>query len=111
MTLAHDIHQLVLAMDGVATVYSPDPVWLAAVKQVAARVVDGSPEPHCLVEWENTDDGARPTVCVQLRIGTVGSVPTPELVRSVAARIRALVSERHPEADVKVVAQVSSIGI
>lgn len=111
MTLAHDIHQLVLAMDGVATVYSPDPVWLAAVKRVAARVVADSPEPLCLVEWENTDDGARPAVCVQLRIGSVGTVPTPDLLRSVAARIRELVSAQHPEADVKVVAQVSAIGI
>lgn len=42
MSLEDDIHQLVLAMEGVATVYAADPVWLSALKQLGSLVDPGS---------------------------------------------------------------------
>lgn len=111
MTLAEYIHHLVLEMEGVGTVYSADPAWLTVVKTLVAEAGSTRESSPCAVHWEKTDDGARPTLRVQLRIGGDGSIPAPDLARSVAGRIRSLVNDRHADVDVKVYVQVSAIGM
>lgn len=117
MTLEDDIHQLVLSMEGVAMVYSADPVWLAAARQAASLLGSGGEAAAfvvCREEGPDADgmsDGARPAVSVRLRIGSNGTVPAPELARAVAAGIRTFVSGQRPEVDVNAVVQVSAIGV
>ncbi len=117
MTLEEDIHQLVLAMEGVATVYSADPVWLAALKQAASRLGSGGEAAVFVVCCEERldaggmSDGARPTVGVRLRIGSNGTVPAPALARAVAGGIRTFVSGQRPGVDVKAVVEISAIGV
>lgn len=111
MSLAADIHQMVLTTPGVATVYSADPLWLTAVKQVAAKLSPGSQEPPFVVCCEEAADGDKPTLTVRLRIGSDGSVPAPALARSVAGAVRALAAEQNPRAEVKTVVEISTIGI
>ncbi len=117
MTLEDDIHHLVLSMEGVATVYSADPVWLAAAKQAASLLGTGGDAAVFVVcreevpDADGMSDGARPAVSVRLRIGSNGTVPAPALARAVAAGIRTFVSGLRPEVDVKAAVEVSAIGV
>ncbi|SEE84369.1 hypothetical protein SAMN04489740_2754 [Arthrobacter alpinus] len=112
MSLEDQIHQWVMGLDGVDTVYSADPLWLTAVKQLGALVGAGESAtsvPFVVCAEEETDD--RPLMTVKVRIGTDGSVPAPALARSVAAEIRTLVVGQRPEVDVKTVVEVAALGV
>ncbi|MHA7303708.1 hypothetical protein ACX80E_00430 [Arthrobacter sp. TMN-49] len=119
MSLEGDIHRLVLGLDGIATVYSVDPLWMTVVKELGSLLASGAgpaqvPFVVCTEEYEADDaagDGRapRPVMNVKVRIGTDGSVPAPALARSVAALIRAHVAQRRPEMDVRAVVQIAAI--
>lgn len=134
MSLEDDIHQLVLAMDGVATVYAADPVWLSALKQVGSLVDSGSAAaPVPFVVCSDADDvgtqergtgtlgaeslgdggaaGGQLVMAVKIRIGTDGSLPAPAMARSVAGAIRTFVIALHPDVQVKAVVEISAIGV
>ncbi|WP_104110799.1 hypothetical protein [Arthrobacter sp. N199823] len=139
MSLEDDIHQLVLAMDGVATVYAADPVWLSALKQLGSLVDPGSgATPVPFVVCSEADDGGtqergpgpsgagslgeaslpdaasaggRSVMTVKIRIGTDGSLPAPAMARSVAGAIRTLVTARQPEVQVRALVEISAIGV
>lgn len=116
MSLEDGIHQLVLGMDGVAAVYTADPVWLTAVKQLGSLLSPGEAAPVPFVVCsEKADDagepGAAPAMSVRVRIGTDGSLPAPALARSVAAGIRAHLAVLRPGVDVKAVVEISAIGV
>lgn len=130
MSLEDDIHQLVLAMDGVATVYAADPVWLSALKQLGSLVDPDSsstrvPFVVCSEEVssetnetngtnETNDGGAvggQLVMTVKIRIGTDGSLPAPAMARAVAGAIRTFVIALHPDVQVKAVVEISAIGV
>lgn len=119
MSLEASIHELVLGMDGVAVVYTADPIWLMAMKQLGALLGPGgeaAPVPFVVCTEEAPDpaaDGgsARAAMTVRVRIGTGASAPAPGVARAVAGAIRALVSAQRPELDVKAVVEVSAIGV
>lgn len=122
MSLEDDIHHLVLGMDGVATVYSADPLWLNALKQLGALLGpngEPAPVPFVVCTEEIYDAGtagsgaaaaSRAVMSVRVRIGTDGSVPAPATARSVAALIRAHVAARRADVDVRAVVQIAAIG-
>lgn len=130
MSLEDDIHQLVLAMDGVATVYAADPVWLSALKQVGSLMDPDSSSPRvpfvvCSEEASSEASeaseaserngsgavGGQPVMTVKIRIGTDGSLPAPAMARSVAGAIRTFVIALHPDVQVKAVVEISAIGV
>lgn len=123
MSLEDDIHQLVLSLEGVATVYAADPVWLSALKQLGSLVDSGSaaaPVPFVVCsedassETSETNDRGlvgQPVMTVKIRIGTDGSLPAPVMARSVAGAIRTFVSALHPNVQVKAVVEISAIGV
>ncbi|POH61207.1 hypothetical protein [Arthrobacter glacialis] len=120
MSLEEDIHNMVLGADGVAAVYSADPLWLNAVKALGALLgPNGEPAPVpfvvCTEEAGLADDesgagATRPVMSVQVRIGTDGTLPAPATARSVAALIRAQVALQRPEVDVRAVVAIAAIG-
>lgn len=137
MSLEDDIHQLVLAMDGVATVYAADPVWLSALKQLGSLVDSGSAAaPVPFVVCSDADDvgtqergtgtlgaeslgaggaaggrSVKTVMTVKIRIGTDGSLPAPAMARAVAGAIRTFVIALHPDVQVKAVVEISAIGV
>jgi hypothetical protein len=118
MSLEEQIHELVLGLDGVATVYAADPLWLAVAKQVGALLSAGDeaaavPFVVCDVNKGGDDagSGGRPVLTVRIRIGSDGGVPAPALARGVAAAIRAFVAAEHPETGVVVAVEIAAIGI
>lgn len=114
MSLEDDIHQLVLAMDGVATVYAADPVWLSALKQLGSLVDPGSaaqPVPFVVCSDAVLPDAAGAVMTVKIRIGTDGSLPAPAMARSVAGAIRTFVAALHPDVQVKAVVEISAIAV
>lgn len=119
MSLEEDIHNVVLGADGVASVYSADPLWLNAVKALGALLgPNGEPAPVPFVvctEEAGLADGAgagatRPVMSVKVRIGTDGTLPAPATARSVAALIRSHVALQRPEVDVRAVVAIAAIG-
>lgn len=140
MSLEDDIHQLVLSLEGVATVYAADPVWLSALKQLGSLVDSGSaaaPVPFVVCSdaddvgtqergtgtlgAESLGDGGaagsrsfktvKTVMTVKIRIGTDGSLPAPAMARSVAGAIRNLVEVQRPDVQVKAVVEISAIGV
>lgn len=94
MSLEEDIHQMVLSMDGVATVYAADPVWLSALKQLGSLMdPDRAAQPVPFVvcseaassETDTGDTGGtgdagsscRSVMTVKIRIGTDGALRAP----------------------------------
>lgn len=111
MELEQDIHQLVLAMDGVAGVFAADPVWMTAVKQLGALLATGADAAAMRFVVSSEEDGTgAPVLTVRVRIGTDGSIAAPRLARSVAAGIRAFVAVRRPGVEVKAVVEIAAIG-
>lgn len=117
MSLEEDLHHVVLGADGVATVYSADPLWLNAVRQLGALLGpngEPAPVPFVVCTEEAGDDGAsgapRAVMSVKVRIGTDGTVPAPATARSVAALIRSHVAQQRPEVDVRAVVEIAAIG-
>ncbi|ALE93746.1 hypothetical protein AOC05_17750 [Arthrobacter alpinus] len=110
--MEEEIRELVLGVDGVAIVYSADPLWLTVLKQVGAALspVD-DPAQLPFVVCLRDDDGGRQIMRVQVRIGTNGAVPAPALARNVAAAIRVFVSARQPEVGVVAAVEVAAIGV
>jgi len=112
MSLEDQIHQCVLGLDGVGTVYLADPVWLTAVKQLGALIASGeSKAPAPFVVCVEEESEGRSLLTIKVRIGTDGSVPAPAMARSVASEIRSLVAETHPNMDVKTVVEVAALGV
>lgn len=119
MSLEEDIHNVVLGADGVAAVYSADPLWLKAVKALGALLgPNGEPAPVpfvvCTEEAGLADESGagatRPVMSVKVRIGTDGTLPAPATARSVAALIRSHVAQQRPEVDVRAVVAIAAIG-
>lgn len=132
MSLEEDIHQMVLSMDGVATVYAADPVWLSALKQLGSLMdPDSAAQPVPFVvcseaassETDTGDTGGtgdagstggsscRSVMTVKIRIGTDGALRAPDMARSVAGAIRTFVTALHPDVQVKAVVEISAIGV
>ncbi|MFQ4149506.1 hypothetical protein AAGW05_12540 [Arthrobacter sp. LAPM80] len=123
MSLEEDLHQLVLGMDGVATVYAADPLWLTMLKQVGGLLGQGddaAPVPFVVCSEDGAGDGAGDgaedgthdgIVTVRVRIGTDGAQPAPAVARNVAEGIRAHVSLQRPGTLVRAVVEVSAIGL
>ncbi|WP_449374517.1 hypothetical protein [Arthrobacter psychrolactophilus] len=112
MSLEEQIHQRVLGLDGVGTVYLADPVWLTAVKQLGALIASGETKaatPFVVCAEEEIE--GRSTMIVKVRIGTDGSVPAPAMARTVASEIRFLVGQTHPDKEVKTVVEVAALGV
>lgn len=112
MSLEDQIHQWVLGLDGVDTVYAADPLWLTAVKQLGALVGAGesaAPVPFVVCAEEEAD--GRAVMTVKIRIGTDGSVPAPAMARSVATEIRTIVAGQRPEVDVKAIVEIAALGV
>ncbi|WP_425862716.1 hypothetical protein [Arthrobacter sp. TWP1-1] len=112
MSLENQIHEWVLGLDGVGTVYSADPLWLTAAKVLGALVISGEPAgavPFVVCVEDEVEGHSLMTV--KVRIGADGSVPAPSLARSVAAEIRSFVAGQRPETDVKAVVEIAAIGI
>lgn len=112
MSLEEQLRELVRGLDGVATVYSADPLWLTVVKQVGALLSAGEeaaevPFVVCRVDG----DGETPVMTVQIRIGTDGGVPAPALARGVAAAIREFVGRERPELEVVAAVEIAAIGV
>ena len=122
MSMEEEIRQLVLSMDGVATVYAADPLWLTTAKRLGSLLEQGTAEPAhfvvCsdgieefpLVETTNTGDGAG-ALTIRTRIGTDGSLPAPATARAVADAIRVFATENYPFLSVKAIVEVSTIGV
>lgn len=129
MSLEEDIRQMVLSMDGVATVYAADPVWLSALKQLGSLMdPDSAAQPVPFVvcseaassETDTGDTGGtgsaggsscRSVMTVKIRIGTDGALRAPDMARSVAGAIRTFVTALHPDVQVKAVVEISAIGV
>lgn len=111
MNLEEQLRELVLGLDGVATVYSADPLWLTVVKQVGALLSAGEEAGVPFVVCRVDTDGERPVMTVQIRIGTDGGVPAPTLARGVAAAIREFVGQERPELDVVAAVEIAAIGV
>ena len=120
MSLEEDIHQLVLSMDGVATVYAADPVWLSALKQLGSLMDPDSaarPVPFVVCSEDSSSElsdggpGCRSVMTVKIRIGTDGALRAPDMARSVAGAIRTFVTALHPDVQVKAVVEISAIGV
>ncbi|MEV8181763.1 hypothetical protein [Specibacter sp. NPDC078692] len=126
MNLEEDIRQMVLSMDGVATVYAADPVWLSALKQLGSLMdPDSAAQPVPFVvcseaassETDTGDAGStggsscRSVMTVKIRIGTDGALRAPDMARSVAGAIRTFVTALHPDVQVKAVVEISAIGV
>lgn len=110
MSLEEEIRERVLNLDGVAVVYSADPLWLTVVKQVGALLSPGDeaaqvPFVVCQV------DGDLPLTTVRIRVGTDGSVPAPAVARDVAASIRSFVGSLHPGSEVVAAVEIAAIGV
>ena len=108
MTIEDRIHQLVLGVPGVATVFSADPAWLTVAKQVGALFTPGD-EPADIMFVACNVEGS--TLTVRIRVGTAADVPAPQLARAVAAEIRALVRSEQPGLDVVAAVEVSAIAV
>ncbi|PYI38949.1 hypothetical protein CVS30_06440 [Arthrobacter psychrolactophilus] len=112
MSLEEQIHQRVLGLDGVGTVYLADPVWLTAVKQLGTLIASGeSKAPAPFVVCVEEESEGRSLLTVKVRIGTDGSVPAPAIARSVASEIRSLVGEAHPHKEVKAIVELAALGV
>ncbi|MGN5732916.1 hypothetical protein [Arthrobacter psychrochitiniphilus] len=128
MSMEEEIRQLVLSMDGVATVYAADPLWLTTVKRLGLLLEQGTAEPaHFVVcsggieEFpliETTNTGYRTAagdgtgaLTVRTRIGTDGSLPAPATARAVADAIRVFATENYPFLSVKAIVEISTIGV
>jgi hypothetical protein len=124
MSLENDIHQLVLGLDGVAAVYTADPLWLAAVKQLGSLLGPGGEAAVPFVvcsesggdgdgegEGDGLGEAGGPVMTVKVRIGTDGSTPAPAMARDVAVAIRSFVAARRPGLGVKAVVEISAIGV
>lgn len=111
MSLEDQIHQRVLHMAGVATVYAADPVWLTAVKSLGALL--GSSETTALpyVVLSEDEREGQPLLTVKVRIGTDGSLPAPDTARQVAADIRAHLAVHRPDAEVKIMVEIAAVGV
>ncbi|MFB9165161.1 hypothetical protein [Arthrobacter psychrochitiniphilus] len=122
MSMEEEIRQLVLSMDGVATVYAADPLWLTTVKRLGLLleqgteelahfvVCSGGIEEFPLVDTTATGDGTG-ALTIRTRIGTDGSLPAPATARAVADAIRVFATENYPFLSVKAIVEVSTIGV
>ncbi|MDJ0317964.1 hypothetical protein [Arthrobacter antibioticus] len=121
MSLEDDVHQRVLDMDGVAVVYAVDPTWRTAVKTLGglllpAETAAATTFVACSETADPGSEGMRPVLTapvltVKVRVGTDGSVPAPQLARSVATGIRTFVAPRRPDFEVRVLVQIAAIGV
>lgn len=108
MTIEERIHQLVLGVPGVATVFSADPAWITVAKHVGALLAPGDEPADITFVACSVEDS---TMMVRIRVGSQPHVPAPQLARDVAAEIRALVRAEHPGLDVVAAVEVSAIGV
>ena len=122
MSLEDELHQLVLTMEGVSTVYSADPLWMNVLKQVGALLGpedDDVPTTFvvCSEEGRPASGGpasggpGRTLTTVRVRIGTSGAQPAPVVAKLVAEGIRAHVCAQRPDAEVKAVVEIAAIGL
>lgn len=116
MSLEDDVHQWVLDMDGVAIVYAVDPMWRTAVKTLGALLSPAETAGArtfvaCSENGGPGSEGLSPVLTVKVRVGTDGSVPAPELARTVATGIRTFVASRRPDFEVQVLVQIAAIGV
>lgn len=103
---------MVLGLEGVATVYAADPVWLTVLKQVGAALSPGeAPAQPPFVVCRMEDDDGRTAMRVQIRIGSNGDVPAPALARNIAAAIRGFVTKARPGLEVVAVVEIAAIGV
>lgn len=79
--LAAELHDAILAVDGVAEVFPARPLW-QNIAGAARSAVTGEPLPVVQVEFRGE------AVDVLARIGVGTARPAPAVVRSVAAAIR-----------------------
>ncbi len=108
MSMEEDIRQLVLDVDGVARVYSADPLWKSVARQLGALLGPGeAPAEEPFVDCRL--EGA--TLTVRIRVGTDGSVPAPALARTVAAAIRSFVVGQSPDSEVVAAVEIAAIGV
>lgn len=112
MSLEEDLHQLVLGMDGVATVYAADPLWLNVLKQVGVLLGpdDAGPVPFVVCS-EGGGESTSGSLTVRVRIGTDGAHPAPVVARMVAQGIRAHIDAQHQGMLVKAVVEVAAIAL
>jgi len=112
VSLEEDVRELVLGLEGVATVYSADPLWLTVLKQVSAALSPGDdPAQLPFVVCRMEDGDGRTLMRVQVRIGSSGDVPAPALARNVAAAIRGFVATAKPGLEVVAVVEIAAIGV
>ena len=117
MSLEDELHQLVLTMEGVSTVYSADPLWMNVLKQVGALMgTDGDDVPTTFVVCAEegrpaSGDTGRTLTTVRVRIGTSGAQPAPVVAKLVAEGIRAHVCARSPGTEVQAVVEIAAIGL
>lgn len=106
MSIVEALHELVLDVPGVGTVYPADPAWRSTVTTLASVLGPGMPEASpTLVELRIEHSLA----AVRVRVGANGQVPVPELARNVAAVLRRKLRDSIPQEVGTVTVQICSI--
>lgn len=109
MSLENELHALVTEIEGVATVYTVDPLWRSFARQIGAKLSQNSDAAHSFVDLSEENHGDAHVVTVRMRVGSDGSVPAPHVARTVASQIRAHVGAAHPDIHVVAAVEISAI--
>lgn len=106
MTYTTSLRNLILSLDGVATVYPADPAWKTTARRIRT-VLAPDDRPSGLDYVRLSTDGTSKNLMV--RVGADGTVPCAQLARTIAAALRgALDHELFPQA-LTVTVEISSI--
>lgn len=105
MNPAARIHELVLGIDGVRTIYPVDPTWPSAAAQLGSVLAGNKPQDAPPVGFK-VEDGL---ATVQIKVGTALDTPAPALARRIAAAVRDALETQIPDPVGEVSVQVCFI--
>lgn len=102
------LRNIILALDGVHTLYPADPAWKATARRIRAALAADSSDVGPDYVRLHTDG---PVTTVSVRVGADGTVPAAGLARSIAATLRTELEleHDHPGGSVNIAVEISSI--
>lgn len=109
LSLENELHALVTKITGVAAVYKVNPLWRSLARQLSSRLATSAEDSHAFVDLSEESRGDAHVVRVRMRVGSDGSIPAPDVARSVAAHIRAHICDAHPKIHVVAAVEISAI--
>lgn len=111
MSLENELHELVKSIEGVAAVYTVDPVWKSLAKQITSRFTSAHEADHAFISCTEENDGGVSIITVRVRLASNGLVPAPHVARTVASYLRDHVSAARPGSHVVTNIEISAIAL